>query len=143
MFYILDILECAAICSMSYLLQENPKYFFDIAGDNKQPRFHMGHCNGNFKISKTIDTTTIEVKVKSCTLSEAKDFILAMPVMLEAHYIFNFAYASSKTFGAMYFMQKYLLGIDDQTMSKQRINIIFEACQNQFNTMKHTNVDMN
>ena len=128
---------------MSYLLQENPKYFFDIAGDNKQPRFHMGHCNGNFKISKTIDTTTIEVKVKSCTLSEAKDFILAMPVMLEAHYIFNFAYASSKTFGAMYFMQKYLLGIDDQTMSKQRINIIFEACQNQFNTMKHTNVDMN
>ena len=128
---------------MSYLLQENPKYFFDIAGDNKQPRFHRGHCNGNFKISKTIDTTTIEVKVKSCTLSEAKDFILAMPVMLEAHYIFNFAYASSKTFGAMYFMQKYLLGIDDQTMSKQRINIIFEACQNQFNTMKHTNVDMN
>ena len=28
-------------------------------------------------------------------------------------------------------------------MPKQRINIIFEACQNQFNTMKHTNVDMN
>ena len=125
MFYILDILECAAKCSMSYLLQENPKYFFDIAGDNKQPRLHMGHCNGNFKISKTIDTTTIEVKVKSCTLSEAKDFILAMPVMLEAHYIFNFAYASSKTFGAMYFMQKYLLGIDDQTKCPSKESTLF------------------
>ena len=125
MFYILDILECAAICSMSHLLQENPKYFFDIAGDNKQPQLHMGHCNGNFKISKTIDTTTIEVKVKSCTLSEAKDFILAMPVMLEAHYIFNFAYASSKTFGAMYFMQKYLLGIDDQTKCPSKESTLF------------------
>ena len=55
----------------------------------------------------------IEVKAESYTLSATKDFVHAMPTMLAAQYVFNVAYAS-KTFGAMYFMQKYLLGIDDK-----------------------------
>ena len=61
---------------MSYLLQEDPKYFFDVGGDNQQHRFHMGDCDGNFKIGKVIeDATTIEVKMDSYTLSTAKNFI--------------------------------------------------------------------
>ena len=115
MFYVLDILDCAAICSISYLLLENTKYFFDVGGDNQQPRLDMGDCDGNFEIGKiTDDATAIEVKAASYTLSAAKDFVHAMATMLPAQYVFNVAYAS-KTFGAMYFMQKYLLGIDDET----------------------------
>ena len=56
MFYVLDILDYAAICSMSYLLWENPKYF---------SRFHMGNCTGNFEFGEIIDdATTFKVKVK-------------------------------------------------------------------------------
>ena len=109
MFYVLDILDCAAICSISCLLQENQKYF----------------CDGNFEIGKIIDdATTIEVKVESYTLSATKDFVHAMATMLAAHYVFNVAYAS-KTFGAMYFMQKYLLGIDDETKCPSKVLILF------------------
>ena len=62
-FYVLDILDCAAICFMSYLLWENPKYFFDVGGD-QYPRLMSGDYNGNFAIGKIIDDTTIfEVKV--------------------------------------------------------------------------------
>ena len=95
MFYVLDILECTAICSVSYLLRENPKHFFDVGNDNHQPQLHMGDCHGNFEIDKIIDdATTIEVKVESYTLSATKDFIHAMATMLAAHYVFNVAYAS-------------------------------------------------
>ena len=84
----------------------------------------MGDCNENFEISKIIDdATTIEVKAESYILSGTKDFILAMATMVAAHYIFNFAYAS-KTFGAMYFMQKYLLGIDDETKCPCKVLIL-------------------
>ena len=58
MFYVLDIFDCNAICSISYLLRENPKYFFDVGGDNQQPRFHMGDCDRNFEIGKIIDDAT-------------------------------------------------------------------------------------
>ena len=43
----------------------------------------------------------------------------------------------------MYFMQKYLLGIDDETKCLNNFLTLFEACQNQYNMIKHTNVDMN
>ena len=125
MFYVLDILDCAAICSISYLLRENLKYFFDVGGDNQQPRLHMGDCDGKFEIGKIIsDATTIEVKVKSYTLSATKDFVHAMATMLAAHCVFNVAYAS-KTFGAMYFLQKYLLGIDDETKCPSKVLTLF------------------
>ena len=40
--------------------------FFDVDGDNQQPRLHMGDCDGNFEIGKIIDdATAIEVKVES------------------------------------------------------------------------------
>lgn len=40
--------------------------FFDVGGDNQQPRLRMGDCDGNFEIGKIIDdATTIEVKVES------------------------------------------------------------------------------
>ena len=115
MVYVSDILDCAAICSISYLLRENPKYFFDAGSDNQQPRLHMGDCDGNFEIGKIIDdATTIEVKVELYTLSATKNFVHAMATMQVAHYEFNVAYAS-KTFGRIYFMQKYLLGIENET----------------------------
>ena len=95
------------------MLRENPKYFFDAGGDDQQPRLHMEDCDGIFEIGKIIDdATTIEVKVESYTLSATKDFVHAMATMLAARYVFNVAYAS-KILGAIYFMQKYLLGIDD------------------------------
>ena len=85
----------------------------------------MGDCNRNFEIGKIMDeATTIEVKVESYTLSATKDFIHAMATMLAAHYVFNVAYAS-KTFGAMYFMQKYLLGIDDETKCPSKVLTLF------------------
>ena len=125
MFYVLDILDFTAICSISYLLRENPKYFFDVVGDNQQPQLHMGDCNRNFEIGKIMDeATTIEVKVESYTLSATKDFIHATTAMLAAHYLFNVAYAS-KTFGAMYFMQTYLLGIDDETKCPSKVLTLF------------------
>ena len=44
--------------------------FFDVGGDNQQPRLRMGDCDGNFEIGKIIDdATTIKVKVESYTLS--------------------------------------------------------------------------
>ena len=95
---------------MSYLRQENPKYFFDVGGDNQQPRLHMEGFDGSFEIGKIIgDATTTEVKVESYTLNTTKNFIHAMATMLAAHYAFNVAYAS-KIFVAIYFIQKYLLG---------------------------------
>ena len=104
-----------------YLLRENPKYFFDVDGDNQQPRLHMGDCDRNFEIGKVIDdATTIEVKVESYTLSATKDFVHAMATVIAAHYVFNVAYAL-KTFGAMHFMQKYLLGIDDETKCPSKV----------------------
>ena len=125
MFYVLNILDCTAIYSISYLLRENPKYFFDVVGDNQQPRHHMGDCDENFEIGKIIDdTTTIEVKVESYTLSVTKDFIHAMATMLAAHYVFSVAYAS-KPFGPMYFIQKYLLGIDDETKCPSKVLKLF------------------
>ena len=81
----------------------------------------MGDCDGNFEIGKIInDATTIKVKVESYTLSATKDFIHTMATMLAANYVFNVAYAS-KTFGAMYFMQRYLLGIDDETKCRSKV----------------------
>ena len=110
---------------MSYLLQEDPKYFFDVGGDNQQHRFHMGDCDGNFKIGKVIeDATTIEVKMESYTLSTAKNFIHARATTLAAHYVFNAA-CTSKTFGAMYFMQNYVLGIDDEIKSPSKVLTLF------------------
>ena len=29
--------------------------FFDVGGDNQQPRLRMGDCDGNFEIGKIID----------------------------------------------------------------------------------------
>ena len=125
MFCVLDILHCAAICSISYLLQEHLEYFFDVDGDNQQPRLHVGDCDGNFEIGKISgDSTTIEVKVKWYALCATKDFIHAMATMLAAHYVFNVAYAL-KTFGAMYFMQKYLLGIDNETKCPSKVLTLF------------------
>ena len=123
MFYVLDILNCAAICSISYLLRENPKYFFDVGGDNQQPRLHIGDCDGNFEIGKIIDDATT-IEVESYTLSATKDFVHAMATMPAAHYVFNVAYAS-KAFGAMYFMRKYLLGIDDETKCPSKMLTLF------------------
>ena len=81
MFYVLDILDCAKICSISYLLPGNPKHFFDVVGDNQQLRIHMEDCEGYFEIGKTIDdATAIEMKVKSYTLSVTKDFIHTMAI---------------------------------------------------------------
>ena len=86
MFYVLDIFDCSAICSISYLLRGNPKYFFDVGSANQQPQLHMGDSNLNFEIVKIVDdVTTIEVKVDSFTLSATKDFIQAMAAMLAAH----------------------------------------------------------
>ena len=48
MFYDLDILDCAAVCSISYLLRENTKYFVDVAGDNQQPRIYIGLSRWKF-----------------------------------------------------------------------------------------------
>ena len=112
---------------MLYLISVMGKseVFFYVGGDNQQPRLGMGDCDGNFEISKIIDdTTTIEVKFESYTLSSTKDFIHAMATMLAAHYVFNFAYAS-KTFGAMYFMQKYFLGIDDEMKCPSKVLTLF------------------
>ena len=64
MFYVLDILDCAAIYSISYLLRENTKYFFDVGGDNQQPQLHLENCNRSFEIGKIInDTAASEVNV--------------------------------------------------------------------------------
>ena len=94
---------------MSVTRKSEVFFFFDVGGDNQQPRLHMGDCDGNFEIGKIIDdATTIEVKVESYTLRTTRDLVHAMATMLAAHYVFNVAYAS-KTFGAMYFIQKYLL----------------------------------
>ena len=85
----------------------------------------MGDCDGDFEIGKIIDdATTIEVKVESYTLSATKDFVHAMATMLAAHYVFSVAYAS-ENFGAMYFMQKYLLGIDDETKCPSKVLTLF------------------
>ena len=43
-----------------------------------------------------------------------------MAIILAAHYAFNVAYAS-KAFGAMYFMQKYLLEVDDEIKSPSKV----------------------
>ena len=43
-----------------------------------------------------------------------------MATVLAGHYVFNVAYAS-ETFGAMYFMQKCLLGIGDETKCPRKV----------------------
>ena len=58
-------------------------------------------------IFRTLCPWLYEVLAESSTLSVTKEFIHAVATMLGAHYVFNVAYAS-KTFGAMYYMQKYL-----------------------------------
>ena len=58
-----------------------------------------------------------------------------MATMLAAHYVFYVAYAL-KIFGAMYFMQKYFLGIDDETKCPRKVLTLFSKLVN-------TNVDMN
>ena len=127
---------------MSYLLWENPKYFFDVGGD-QYSRLMFGDYNGNFAVSKIIDDTTIfEVKVELYILSTTKYFIYKMVTMLVAHYIFNVSYAS-KTFGAIYFMQKYLLEIGDGAKRLSKVLYYIRSLLNQYNTMKHTNVYMN
>ena len=99
--------------------------FFDVGGDNQQPRLHMRYGDGNFEIDKFIDdATSIEMKVESYTLSASKDFVRAIATILAAHYVFNVAYAS-KSFGAMYFMQKYLLEIDDDTKCPSKVLTLF------------------
>ena len=88
MFYVLNALDYATIYSISYLLPEKPKYFFDVDGDNNQLLLHMENCAGNFEIKKVIDdATTIEVKVESYTLSTTKYFIHAMATMLVSCYV--------------------------------------------------------
>ena len=110
---------------MSYLLREKSKCFFDVGGDNQQPQFKMGDCNGNFEISKIIDdATAIEVKVESYTLSATQYLIHLMAAMLAAHCVFNVA-SASKTFCEMYFMQKYLLRIDDKTKCPSKVLTLF------------------
>lgn len=47
-----------------------------------------------------------------------------MVTMSAEHYVFNVACAS-KTFGAMYFMQKYLLGIDDEIKCLSKVLALF------------------
>lgn len=88
MFYVLDILNCAAICSMPCLLREDPN-FFDICNDNQQPQLPIGDCDRNFEIGKTTDEAkSLEVKIESYILSSTKDFISAMATMLATHCVF-------------------------------------------------------
>ena len=73
------------------------------------------------KILKSVKLLTTH---ESYTLSVTKDFIHAMATILAAHYVFKFAYAS-KPFDAMYFIQKYLLGIDDETKCPSKVLKLF------------------
>ena len=123
-FYVLDILDCAAICFMPYLLLENPKYFFDVGGD-QYPRLIFEDYNGNFAIGKIIEDTAIfEVKVELYILSTTKYSIHKMVTMLARHYIFNVSYAS-KTFVGIYFIQKYLLEIGDGAKRPSKVLILY------------------
>ena len=47
-----------------------------------------------------------------------------MAIILAVHYAFNVAYAS-KAFGAMHFMQKYLLEVDDEIKSPSKVLTVF------------------
>ena len=47
-----------------------------------------------------------------------------MATMLAAHYVFNVSY-ESRTFDPMYLMQRYLLGIDDETKCPSKVLTLF------------------
>ena len=66
------------------------------------------------------ENTEYELKVETFTLARGQNFIEMFGLMLASFYIFNVEYPK-KLEGSLMFLQKFLLGIGDETKTPQKV----------------------
>ena len=91
-----DLINCAAICFLSYLLRESPEYFFDKTSNkskNNQPRivvvandFTTYDCIAN-------EECAFDIKSEDTNICRCNDFVQAFLVIIALHYVFNVTYS--------------------------------------------------
>ena len=92
----LDLINCAVICFLSYLLRESPEYFFGkISNDSKnsQPRivvigtdFATCRCTGS-------EEFVFDIKIEDTAVCRYIGFVRTFLVMITLHYVFNVSYS--------------------------------------------------
>ena len=104
-----------------FTLREDPTEFF-MESDNYQPRLVSKDITSNIDDFSVLfeESTEYELKVETFTLACGKNFIEMFGLMLVSFYVFNVEYPK-KLEGSPMFLQKFLLGIGDETKTPQKV----------------------
>ena len=104
-----------------FTLREDPTEFF-MESDNYQPRLVSKDITSNIDDFSVLfeESTEYELKVETFTLARGQNFIEMFGLMLASFYIFNVEYPK-KLEGSLMFLQKFLLGIGDETKTPQKV----------------------
>ena len=93
-----------------------------MESDNYQPRLVSKDITSNIDDFSVLfeESTEYELKVETFTLAHGQNFIEIFGLMLASFYIFNVEYPK-KLEGSLMFLQKFLLGIGDETKTPQKV----------------------
>ena len=96
--------------------------YFYVEADHFQPRLtckKLSQNNGAFSILIN-DDVEFELKIETLTLAHGKYFIRMFAMLLASFYIFNFE-CPKKLEATMFFLQKYMLRIGDETKTSHKV----------------------
>ena len=113
-----------------FTLREDPTGLF-MESDNYQPRLVSKDITRNIDDVCVLfeESTEYELKVETFTLARGQNFIEMFGLMLASFYIFNVEYPK-KLEGSLMFLQKFLLGIGDETKTPQKVLQLISKVKN-------------
>ena len=95
-YYNLDLINCAAICFLSYLLRESPEYFFDKTRDeskNNQPRIVVVGTDFSTYDFIANEECAFDIKIEDTTKCRCNDFVRPFLAIIALRYVFNVTYS--------------------------------------------------
>ena len=93
-----------------------------MESDNYQPRLVSKDITSNIDDFSVLfeESTEYELKVETFTLARGQNFIEIFRLMLASFYIFIVEYPK-KLEGSLMFLQKFILGIGNETKTPQKV----------------------
>ena len=92
----LDLINCAAICFLPYLLGESPEYSFDKAfkkSKSNQSRIVVVRTDFTTYDCITNEECAFDIKTEDTTICRCNNFVQGFPVIIALHCVFNVTYS--------------------------------------------------
>ena len=106
----------------AFRLRRRCNRVFFMESDNYQTRLVSKDITSNIGDFSVLfeESTEYELKVETFTLARGQNFIEIFRLMLASFYIFIVEYPK-KLEGSLMFLQKFILGIGDETKTPQKV----------------------